>query len=94
MDSRHGSDYSYPADLFVNAGVNSSALDFIAVDAANATSDRWPIRSGAGSPGSTRCGIFGGDAKRFYIGGHSSAAHLAGVAMVTDWQKDFGCRPT
>ena len=28
-------DYGYPADLFVNAGVNYVALDFIAVDAAN-----------------------------------------------------------
>jgi hypothetical protein len=33
---------------------------------------------------------FGGDANRFYIGGHSSGGHLCGVALVTDWQKDFG----
>jgi arylformamidase len=33
---------------------------------------------------------FGGDASRFYIGGHSSGGHLCGVTMVTDWQKDFG----
>jgi arylformamidase len=33
---------------------------------------------------------FGGDAKRIYIGGHSSGGHLTGVALVTDWQKDFG----
>jgi arylformamidase len=33
---------------------------------------------------------FNGDTKRFYIGGHSSGGHLAGVAAVTDWQKDFG----
>jgi arylformamidase len=32
---------------------------------------------------------FGGDANRLYIGGHSSGGHLCGVALVTDWQKDF-----
>jgi len=33
---------------------------------------------------------FGGDASRLYISGHSSGGHLAGVVMVTDWQKEFG----
>ena len=84
-------DYGYPADLFVNAGVNYVALDFIQVDAANgdlrAMADQvrrgiaWVYRN---------AGLFNGDTKRFYIGGHSSGGHLAGVAAVTDWQKDFG----
>jgi arylformamidase len=33
---------------------------------------------------------FGGDPERIFIGGHSSGGHLCGVALVTDWQKDFG----
>ena len=33
---------------------------------------------------------FGGDASRLYISGTSSGAHLAAVALTTDWQKDFG----
>jgi arylformamidase len=33
---------------------------------------------------------FGGDPDRLYLSGHSSGAHLAGVALVTDWKKDFG----
>jgi arylformamidase len=33
---------------------------------------------------------FGGDPNRLYLGGHSSGAHLCGVALVTDWSKDFG----
>src|SRR5262249_50093355 len=33
---------------------------------------------------------FGGDPERIYISGHSSGGHLAGVALVTDWRKDFG----
>jgi arylformamidase len=83
--------YGYLADLFVNAGVNYIALDFIQVDAANG--DLRPMAE------QVRRGIawvyknaasFGGDTKRFFIGGHSSGGHLAGVAMVTDWQKDFG----
>jgi arylformamidase len=84
-------DYGYPADLFVNAGVNYVALDFINVDAANGDlrtmADQvrrgiaWVYKNAA---------LFNGDTKRFYIGGHSSGGHLAGVAAVTDWQKDFG----
>ena len=83
--------YAYPADLFVNAGVNYIALDFIQVDAAGG--DLRPMAD------HVRRGIawvyenaasFGGDSKRLYVGGHSSGGHLAGVAMVTDWQRDFG----
>jgi arylformamidase len=87
-------DYAYAADLFVNAGVNLVVLDFIAVNAAGG--DLRPMAD------QVRRGIawtyknaasFNGDTKRFYIGGHSSGGHLAGVAMVTDWQKDFALPP-
>jgi arylformamidase len=84
-------DYGYPAELFVNAGVNYVALDFVAVGAANGDigvmADQvrrgiaWVYKNAAS---------FGGDASRFYIGGHSSGGHLCGVALVTDWQKEFG----
>jgi len=33
---------------------------------------------------------FGGDPERVYVSGTSSGAHLAGVVLITDWQKDFG----
>src|SRR5262245_29963374 len=33
---------------------------------------------------------FGGDANRLYVSGTSSGAHLAAVALTTDWRKDFG----
>jgi arylformamidase len=84
-------DYGYPAELFVNAGVNYVALDFIAVGAANGDIGvmaeqvrrgiAWVYRNAAS---------FGGDTSRFYVGGHSSGGHLCGVALVTDWQKEFG----
>jgi arylformamidase len=37
---------------------------------------------------------FDGDPDRIYIGGHSSGGHLCGVALVTDWEKDFGIPAT
>jgi arylformamidase len=84
-------DSGYPADLFVNAGVNYVALDFIQSGAANGDlrpmaeqvrrGIAWVYRNAAS---------FGGDNKRFYVGGHSSGGHLCGVALVTDWQRDFG----
>jgi arylformamidase len=87
-------DYGYAADLFVNAGVNYVVLDFIPVGDANGDlrvmADQvrrgiaWTYKNAAS---------FGGDTKRFYIGGHSSGGHLAGVATVTDWQKDFSLPP-
>src|SRR5262249_17239589 len=83
--------YGFPAELFVNAGVNYIALDFIAVGSANGDigvmADQvrrgiaWTYKNAAS---------FEGDANRLYIGGHSSGGNLCGVALVTDWQKDFG----
>lgn len=35
-------------------------------------------------------GRFGGDARRIFISGHSSGAHLAGVVLTTDWKGQFG----
>ncbi len=84
-------EYGYPADLFVNAGVNYVVLDFIQADAAGG--DLRPMAE------QVRRGIawvyknatsFSADPTRFYVGGHSSGGHLAAVAVVTDWQKDFG----
>jgi arylformamidase len=87
-------DYAYPAELFVNAGVSYIALDFTNVDGANGDigvmADQvrrgvaWAFKNAAS---------YGGDPNRFYVGGHSSGGHLCGVALTTDWQKDFGLPP-
>ena len=37
---------------------------------------------------------FDGDPDSIYIGGHSSGGHLCGVALVTDWENDFGVPST
>ena len=77
--------------MFLNAGAHYVALDFV------------PIKEAGGDLGvmadQVRRGIawvyknaksFDGDPSRLYVGGFSSGGHLCGVALVTDWQKDFG----
>jgi len=86
--------YGFPAEMFVNAGAHYIALDFIAVKAAGGDigimADQvrraiaWVYKN---------AGSFGGDPDRLYVGGHSSGGHLCGVALVTDWNKDFGLPP-
>jgi arylformamidase len=84
-------DYAYPAEMFVNAGARLVVLDFISIRQANGDlrpmaeqvrrAIAWTYKNAAS---------FDGDANRLYIGGHSSGGHLCGVALVTDWQKEFG----
>jgi arylformamidase len=83
--------YAFPAEMFVNAGAHYVALDFIAVKEAGGDlrvmaeqvcrGIAWVYQNAAS---------FGGDPDRLYVGGHSSGGHLCGVALVTDWQKEFG----
>jgi arylformamidase len=83
--------YGFAAEMFVNAGAHYVVLDFIAIREAGgdlrAMAEQvrrgiaWTYKNAAS---------FGGDANRLYIGGHSSGGHLCGVALVTDWEKDFG----
>jgi len=87
----NANDYGFPADLFVNAGVNYIAIDFIQADAANG--DLRPMAEQVRRAIAwvyANAASFGGDTKRFYVGGHSSGGHLCGVALVTNWEKDFG----
>jgi len=84
-------DYAYPAELFVNAGVNYIALDFLNVDTANGDIGVMADQVRRGIAWAYKnAPDYGGDARRFYIGGHSSGGHLCSIALTTDWQKDFG----
>jgi arylformamidase len=84
-------DYAFPAELFINAGAHFAVLDFINVLEANGDlmpmaeqvrrAVAWVYRNAQG---------FGGDPERLYISGFSSGAHLGGVVLITDWQKEFG----
>jgi arylformamidase len=82
---------AYPAEMFVNAGANFIAIDFIDINQAGGdlrlmaaqvqSAIAWVHKNAAS---------FDADANRLYIGGRSSGAHLTAVALVTDWQRDFG----
>jgi arylformamidase len=84
-------DFGYAAEMFVDAGAHFVALDFIAIKEAGGDlgvmaaqvrrAVAWVYKNAE---------TFGGDPDRIYIGGHSSGGHLCGVALVTDWQKEFG----
>ena len=88
-------DAAYPAEMFVNDGAHYIALDFA------------PVKDVGGDLGLMAAQVrraiawvynnantFNGDADRIYVGGHSSGGHLCGVALTTDWQKDFGVPAT
>jgi arylformamidase len=82
------------AELFFDAGAHYIALDYILIKEAGGDlrvmaeqvrrGIAWAYKNAAS---------FDGDPDRFYIGGHSAGGHLCGVALVTDWQKDFGLPP-
>ena len=83
--------YGFAAEMFVDAGVHYIAPDFVNVEATGGDlrpmvdqvrrAIAWVHRNAAS---------FGGDPDRIHLYGHSSGAHLAGVAMVTDWAGRFG----
>src|SRR5437868_12143106 len=84
-------DSAYPAETFVRAGAHYVALDFNNVIETKGDlmpmADQvrralaWIYRNAAS---------FSGDSNRIFLSGHSSGAHLAGVVLTTDWQKQFG----
>jgi len=88
-------DNGYPAEMFVNAGAHYVALDFINVKEAEGDLGMMAAQVRRGIAWVHRnAASFGGDPERVYIGGHSSGGHLCGVALVTDWEKDFGLSST
>jgi len=82
--------YSAPAEMFVGAGAHYIVPDFTSVADAGGSlfpmaeqmrrAIAWVWRNAAS---------FGGDPNRLYIGGQSSGAHLAAVALTTDWPREF-----
>ena len=84
-------DYAFPAEMFVNAGAHYVALDFANIKQAGGDLGVMAAQVRRGIAWVCKnASTFGGDPDRIFIGGHSSGGHLCGVALVTDWQKDFG----
>jgi arylformamidase len=87
---RPATDYAFPAEMLINAGAHYVVPDFISVDESGGElmpmvdqvrrCIAWTVRNAQS---------FGGDATRVYLSGFSSGSHLAGVALLTDWAKDF-----
>jgi arylformamidase len=83
--------YSAPAEMFVRAGAHYVAPDFVTVqDAAGSLFPMAEQVCRAIAWVYNNAASFGGDPERLYIGGHSSGAHLAAVALTADWERDFG----
>ena len=88
---RKAAEYAYMAELFVRAGAHCVIPDFVGVENCNGdllTIADQVMRSIAWV--AKNADKFGGDANRIYISGQSSGAQLGGVAVTTDWAKDFG----
>ncbi len=86
--------YAAPAEMFIDAGAHYVVPDFAWVQDCGGSllpmADQvrraiaWVYRNAAS---------FGGDPERLYVGGQSSGAHLAAVALTTDWQRAFDLPP-
>lgn len=82
--------YAVPAEMFIGAGAHYVVPDFVLVQDAGGSlfpmaeqvcrAIAWVYRNAAS---------FGGDPSRVYVGGHSSGAHLAAVALTADWPRRF-----
>ena len=76
--------YDFPASMLLDKGISYVALDFDDVKTAGLDGMVAQIRRAIAwvYKNADSLGI---DPERIYLAGHSSGAHLGGVAMVTDW---------
>jgi arylformamidase len=82
--------YGFPAELFVKAGAHFVVPDFDWVQDCNG--DLTPMADQVQRAIAwvhKNAAEFGGDPDQIYLSGHSSGAHLAGVALTCNWQKRF-----
>ncbi len=85
--------YAFLADNFVQAGAHFVLIDFAGVDELDG--DLRPMVRQVRSAVAwlfANASRFDGDPDRIFLGGHSSGAHIAGCAAVTDWT-DFETPP-
>ena len=84
---------AFPAEVFVSAGAHYVALDFALLPAVDLAEMVRQVRSAVAWL-HRNAERFGGDGERLHISGHSSGAHLAASALVTDWRREFGLPAT
>lgn len=80
---------SFIAPVFTDAGAACVVIDFSNIPKVRIPqmvdqvrrAIAWVYRNAAS---------FGSDPERIHVSGHSSGSHLAGVALLSDWEKDFG----
>ena len=88
---RFTTDSAFPAEMFRHAGAHYLVADYSTV--IETKGDLMPMADQVRRAIAwvyNNAASFGGDANSLYLSGHSSGAHLAGVALTTDWPKDFG----
>ena len=79
-------DYAFPAELFLGAGVHYAAIDFDNVITTGG--DLAPMADQVRRAIAfvyRNASSFSGDPNRIFVVGHSSGAHLAAVALTTEW---------
>jgi arylformamidase len=81
-------DWAFPADMFVHRGAHFVVPDFVSVTEAggNLSAMAEQVRSAIAWT-YRNAERFGGDRERIFLSGHSSGAHLGGVALTTDWKR-------
>jgi arylformamidase len=84
-------DYAAAAELFIGAGIHYAVLDFdnVITTGGELTPMADQVRRAIAFI-YRHASSFGGDPNRIFIVGHSSGAHLAAVALTTDWGATFG----
>jgi arylformamidase len=84
-------EFADPVEIFVRAGAHCVIPDFVNVIEAGGS--LFPMAEQVRRAIAwTACNAasFGGDPGRIHVFGRSSGAHLGGVAITTDWERDFG----
>jgi arylformamidase len=88
---RPAADYAFPAEVLVRAGAHYVVPDFISVEETDGDLFQMveQVRRAIAWTAANAADL-GGDPTRIYLSAFSSGSHLCSVALLTDWQKEFG----
>jgi len=79
---------SYPAEAFVAAGAHYVAINFGLVPAVTLDEQVRQVRASIAWV-YRNAGDFGADPEQLFVVGHSSGAHVTGMTIVTNWDKEY-----